>query len=114
MKMNCDIYSCVLYIILIASILYVSISKNNKLEEIGRKLTQGKINTLLILVIITLILTENVNLGILLSILYLLTLVRFNTKKENFQSEYGPSPLNCDTYRNKKDKIGNTQYPLHA
>ena len=113
-NMNMNMCSNILILALIVSIIYVSISNNNNLRTLGNRLTSGQINTVLILVIITLILTENIQIGLLVTILYLLMLIRFNSTKqqENFESDYGPNPLACDTYGDNKN--GTSFYPLHA
>ena len=49
--------------------------------------------------------------GFVLSLIYLVILVRFNEYAEKFKS--GPSPLSCDTYKNNKEKTGGTFYPLN-
>ena len=48
---------------------------------------------------------------LLLSIIYLVVLIRTNHTKEQFRS--GPSPLNCKTYGDSKEKTGVAFYPLH-
>lgn len=115
MNMNMNMYINILTLILVVSIFYVSMSQNNNLKNLGNRLTSGQINTVLILVIITLILTENIQLGLLVTILYIIMLIRFNKKnetQENFESEYGPNPLDCKTYGDNKN--GTSFYPLHA
>ena len=65
----------------------------------------------LVLLIIVLTCTENIQIGFMLALLFLIMLVRFN-QRENFIS--GPSPLNCETYGDSKKKTGTSYYPLHA
>ena len=66
------------------------------------------------MLIIGLTLTENLRLGILVAVLYLVSVIRFNNgSQENF-SQRGPSPLNCKTYGNSKERTGTAFYPLHA
>ena len=95
---------------LIVILIFVTITNNINPKIL--LITQGPINTILILAIITLCLQENINIGFLVAIIYLVLLTR-NTHKnqnENFESISGPSPLSCSTY--KKNKM-NVQYPLH-
>ena len=100
-----------LCVLLIVVTLLVSTTNNKKVSRIGRQVTTGYVNTVLILLIIVLTLTEDLQIGFTLALLYLVLLVRFN-KRENFES--GPSPIKCDTYGDSKKKTGTAFYPLHA
>ena len=100
-----------LCVLLILVTLLVSTTNNKKVSRIGRQVTTGYVNTVLILLIIVLTLTEDLQIGFTLALLYLILLVRFN-KRENFES--GPSPIKCDTYGDTKKKTGTAFYPLHA
>lgn len=106
----------VLLTLLIIVVFYVSLSNqlivNPKINNVLNKLTTGSVNTLLLLLIIGLTLSEDVNVGFLLAVIYLVVLIRTNKNKEGFES--GPSPLNCKTYGNSKEKTGVAYYPLHA
>ena len=115
MKKNMNMYLNVLMLVLVFLVLYVSIADNANLRTLGKRLTSGQINTVLILLIITLILTENIQMGLLITIIYLVLLVRFNSKenKEHFDSDYGPNPLDCNTYGESASKTGIAQYPLN-
>ena len=88
-----------------------SITDNQKINSLLNRLTSGSVNTLLLLAIISLTMTEDLQIGFILSIIYLLVLIRVNRVNENFRS--GPSPLNCSTYGNSREKTGVAQYPLH-
>ena len=105
-----------LLLILIIVIYYVTVSNNivnnPKVNNLMNRLTEGYVNTVLLLVIIGLTLTEDLNVGFLLSIIYLVVLIRTNHTKEQFRN--GPSPLNCKTYGDSKEKTGVAFYPLHA
>jgi hypothetical protein len=102
--------------ILIVIIFYVSVSENvvnnSKVNNVLTKLTNGEVNTVLLLAIIGLTLTEDLHIGFLLANIYLIVLIRSNKNKEGFES--GPSPLNCKTYGNSKEKTGTSFYPLHS
>lgn len=98
-------------VLLVLVTLFVGTTNHRKIAKIGRQVTSGYVNTVLILLIIVLSLTEDLQIGFTLALLYLILLVRFN-KRENFES--GPSPLKCDTYGDKKKKTGTAFYPLHA
>jgi hypothetical protein len=103
-------------VILVAFVVLVftSTTNNQEVRRVSNKLTTGWVNTVLIMLIIGLTLTENLRLGLLVSVLYLIAVIRFNTDlQENF-SKPGPSPLNCATYGNSKEKSGTAFYPLHA
>jgi len=104
-----------LLLILIVIVYYVTVSNNivnnPKVNNVMNRLTEGSVNTVLLLVIIGLTLTEDLNIGFLLSIIYLVVLIRTNHTKEQFRS--GPSPLNCKTYGNSREKNGVAFYPLH-
>lgn len=113
--MNMNMYLNILMLVLVVLIFYVSLSNNQKLKTLGNRLTSGQINTILILVIVTLILTENIQVGLLVTILYLMLLVRFNSKenKEHFDSDHGPNPIDCSTYGDSASKTGIAQYPIN-
>lgn len=110
MKNNKESLSCMLSLILVIVVLFLSYTNNRKVKKVGRQLTTGTVNTVLILLIIVLTLTEDVQIGFILTLMYLLMLVRFN-KQENFIS--GPSPLNCETYGDSKKKTGSAFYPIN-
>jgi len=94
-------------------LVYISITNNQEVKRVSNKLTTGWINTLLIMLILLLTMTENLRVGLLVSLLYLIVVVRFNNSlTENF-SQYGPSPLNCKTYGNSKEKTGSAFYPIN-
>tara|TARA_B100000795_G_C22707140_1_gene402023 strand:+ start:249 stop:584 length:336 start_codon:yes stop_codon:yes gene_type:complete len=94
-------------------LVYISITKNQEVRRVSNKLTTGWINTLLIMLILLLTMTENLRLGLLISLLYLIVVVRFNNGlTENF-SQYGPSPLKCSTYGDSKEKTGTSFYPIN-
>lgn len=112
MKNNID---CLIKLILIIFILFIVLSDNKNVREISNKLTTGTANTLIILAIIVLTLSENLKIGFYLTIIYLFLLIKYNVNnKENFKSESGYSPLNCKTYKDSKEKTGSAYYPLHA
>jgi hypothetical protein len=95
-------------------LVYVSTTNNQEVRRVSNKLTTGWINTVLIMLILGLSMTEDLQIGLLVTVVYLIAVVRFNRDlKENF-SQRGPSPLNCETYGNSKEKTGTTFYPLHA
>tara|TARA_Y200000002_G_C22638473_1_gene645804 strand:+ start:288 stop:635 length:348 start_codon:yes stop_codon:yes gene_type:complete len=102
--------------LLIIVVFYVTLSNqvvnNPKISNVLNKLTSGSVNTLLLLLIIGLTLSEDVNIGFLLAVVYLVVLIRTNKNKEGFES--GPSPLDCKTYGNSREKTGVAYYPLHA
>jgi hypothetical protein len=103
-------------VILVAFIVlvYMSTTNNKEVRRVSNKLTTGWINTVLVMLIVGLTLTENLRLGLLVAILYLVAVIRFNNGlHENF-SQLGPSPLNCSTYGNSKERTGTAFYPLHA
>tara|TARA_B110001469_G_C9306432_1_gene166058 strand:- start:9 stop:344 length:336 start_codon:yes stop_codon:yes gene_type:complete len=94
-------------------LVYISITNNQEVKRVSNKLTTGWINTLLIMLILLLTMTENLRVGLLVSLLYLIVVVRFNNSlTENF-SQYGPSPLNCKTYGDSKEKTGSAFYPIN-
>ncbi len=94
-------------------LVFVSSTENKEVERVANKLTTGWVNTLLILLIVSLTMTENLRLGLLLSLVYLIAVVRFNHGLvENF-SQNGPSPLNCSTYGNSREKTGSAFYPIN-
>ena len=103
---------CVLVGFLI--LVFISSTQNQEVTRVANKLTTGWVNTLLILLIVTLTMTENLRLGLLVVLVYLISVVRFNNGlHENFQSKPGPSPLNCDTYGNSREKTGTAFYPIN-
>ena len=111
MKNQNEVLMCSFCLILIVITLFLSVTQNRKVSKIGRQITSGQVNTVLILLIIVLTLTEDMQIGFMLSLIYLVLLVRFN-RQENFES--GPSPLSCDTYGDSKKRNGTAFYPLHA
>lgn len=112
MKNNMD---CLVKLILIIFILIIVLTDNKNVRNVSKKLTSGTTNTLIILAIIVLTLTENLKIGFYLTIIYLFLLIKYNVNsKENFKSEYGYSPLDCKTYKDSKNKTGSAYYPLHA
>ena len=103
---------CVLVAFLV--LVFISSTTNPEVTRVANKLTTGWVNTLLILLIVTLTMTENLRLGLLVTLVYLICVVRFNNGlTENFQSKPGPSPLNCSTYGDSKEKTGTAFYPLN-
>ena len=103
-------------VILVAFVVlvFISTTNNQEVRRVSNKLTTGWVNTVLVMLIIGLTLTENLRLGILVAVLYLIAVIRFNNGiNENF-SNSGPSPLNCATYGDSKEKTGTAFYPLHA
>ena len=106
----------VLLTILIFALFFVaasnSVEKDSKTNRILKKLTEGKVNTLLLILIIALTLSEDLQVGFLLAAIYLVVLVRTQKSREDFES--GPSPLNCKTYGDSKEKTGTAFYPLHS
>ena len=111
MKNNNQVVNIILPLVLIATVLFVGTTDNKKVSNIGTQLTTGYVNIVLVLLIIVLTCTENIQIGFMLDLLFLIMLVRFN-QRENFIS--GPSPLNCETYGDSKKKTGTSYYPLHA
>lgn len=116
--MNQKMLNNLLLTVLIIGVLFVSISNeivnNKKINNLLNRLTEGPVNTLLLLSIIGLVLTEDSKIGLLLSIIYLIVLIRTNRNiniNENFRA--GPSPLNCKTYGDSRKKTGSSFYPLH-
>lgn len=110
MKNNLECFGNIILII----ILFLVFTTNNvEVNKISNKMVNGNLNTILILVIITLILTENVKIGFYLTIIYLVLLMKKNHNIENFDSDLGYSPLDCNTYGESKKKTGNSFYPLH-
>ena len=112
-----NIYYSGLLIVLIVITMYLGISNHiiekPKVNNLLHRIVDGQFNTLLIFLIIGLTLTEDLKLGFLLCIIYLLLLVRVHRihSKEGFQS--GPSPLRCKTYGDSREKTGVAFYPLH-
>ena len=108
----------VLLTILISLILLFFVAASNKVDKesktnrILKKLTEGKVNTLLLILIIALTLSEDLQVGFLLAAIYLVVLVRTQKSREDFES--GPSPLNCKTYGDSREKTGTAFYPLHS
>ncbi len=103
-------------VILVAFVVlvFISTTNNQEVRRVSNKLTTGWVNTVLIMLIVGLSLTENLRLGLLVAVLYLIAVIRFNRDlQENF-SKPGPSPLNCATYGNSKERTGTAFYPLHA
>ena len=110
MKNNKAILNCVMSLVLIALTLFLGTTNNRKVKKVGNQLTEGKVNTVLIVLIIVLTLTEDLQIGFMLTLIYLVMLVRFN-KKENFMS--GPSPLKCETYGDSRKRTGTAFYPIN-
>ena len=111
---NCE---CMINIILIIIIISLAITNNKEIKNIGQKITDGYMNNLIIIIIIALTTSENMKIGLYLTIIYLFLLIKYNKnfkKFTNFKSQHGYSPLNCKTYGNSKKKTGSTFYPLHA
>ena len=108
-----DVINLLCLIGLFVLVFYTAISENNRLKDVGHKITEGQINTVLILVIIVLVMTENLQVGFLLLVIYTILLFRFNNKnnKEGFRP--GPSPLDCKTYGDSNKRVGSAFYPLH-
>ena len=108
-----DILNLLCLIGLFVLVFFTAISENKRLKDVGNKVTKGNINTLLILVIIVLVMTENLQVGFLLLVIYTILLFRFNkdNNKEGFKP--GPSPLDCKTYGDSNKKVGSAFYPLH-
>ena len=103
---------CVLVAFLV--LVYISSTTNQEVGRVANKLTTGWVNTLLILLIVTLTMTEHLRLGLLVTLVYLISVVRFNNGlQENFDSKPGPSPLNCDTYGDSREKTGSAYYPIN-
>jgi di/tricarboxylate transporter len=111
LALNNESINCLASLILIVLVIFVSVTNNKNVRRVGNQITSGTVNTILILLIIALVLTEDLQMGFVLSLIYLVILVRFNEYAENFKS--GPSPLSCDTYKNNKEKTGGTFYPLN-
>jgi hypothetical protein len=114
--MNQTMLNNLLLTVLIICVLFVSISNeivnNEKINNLLNRLTEGSVNTFLLLSIIGLVLTEDSKIGLLLSIIYLVILIRTNRNiNESFRA--GPSPLNCKTYGDSRKKTGSAFYPLH-
>ena len=109
-------YECLINLVLIIIILLIFTTNNKKVNDISKKMLNGKINTILIIIIITLILTENIKMGFYLTIIYLFLLIKNknNNSKEYFDSDYGYSPLNCNTYSDSRKKNGSAYYPLNS
>jgi hypothetical protein len=111
MKNSNLIVNVILPLILIALVLLVGTTNDRRVRKISNQLTTGYVNIILILLIVVLSCTENIQVGFMLALLFLIMLIRFN-KNEGFMS--GPSPLNCDTYGDSRKKNGSSYYPLHA
>tara|TARA_B100000768_G_C11170695_1_gene328577 strand:- start:389 stop:730 length:342 start_codon:yes stop_codon:yes gene_type:complete len=94
-------------------LVFISNTKNKEVKRISNKLTKGWINTLLILLIITLSMTENIRIGLFIAFTYILCIVRFNDSPMEHFSNYGPSPLNCGTYGNSRKNTGVAFYPIN-
>lgn len=100
-------------LVVFLALVFMSVTNNMEVRRVSNKLTSGWINTVLILLILGLAITEDLRIGLLVSVLYLVAVVRFNNSShENFRS--GPSPLNCSTYGDSKQKTGTAFYPLHV
>lgn len=111
--MNSHLHNLLVLLIFVV-LVFVSTSNNDEFRRVINKLTTGWINTVLILLILGLSMTENLRVGLLVSVIYLISVVRFNRNlTENF-SQPGPNPLDCKTYGNSKKNTGTAFYPLHA
>ena len=100
-------------LVVFLALVFMSVTNNMEVRRVSNKLTSGWINTVLILLILGLAVTEDLRIGLLVSVIYLVAVVRFNNgTHENFRS--GPSPLNCSTYGDSKKRTGTAFYPLHA
>ena len=112
-----NIYYSIILVVLIVVVMYLGISNhiitNSKVNNLLHRLVDGRFNTLLIFAIVALTLTEDLNLGFLLCIIYLLILVRVHRVNSNEGFNSGPSPLKCKTYGNSREKTGVAFYPLH-
>lgn len=106
-----DMINNMCLIVLVVLVFVSALSQDKKLKKIANQLTDGKINTLLILVIVALIMTENLQVGFLLLVIYSVLLYRFHNNKEGFKP--GPSPLDCKTYGDSNKRVGSAFYPLH-
>ena len=100
-----NLYNIFLVLLLVITY-YIAISNtivdNQKINSLLNKLTSGSVNTLLLLAIIVLSMTEDLQIGLILATIYLLVIIRVKKVNENFRS--GPSPLNCSTYGNSREK----------
>lgn len=94
-------------------LVFISNTKNQEVKRISNKLTKGWINTLLILLIICLSMTENIRIGLFMAFIYILCVVRFSDSPMEYFSNYGPSPLNCSTYGDSRKKTGSSFYPIN-
>tara|TARA_B100000989_G_C19216110_1_gene333905 strand:- start:159 stop:548 length:390 start_codon:yes stop_codon:yes gene_type:complete len=108
-----DVLNLLCLIGLFVLVFFTAISESKRLKDVGHKITDGNINTLLILVIIVLVMTENLQVGFLLLVIYTVLLFRFNVKKNNEGFKPGPSPLDCKTYGDTNKRVGSAFYPLH-
>jgi len=106
-----DVINVMCLLVLVVLVFVSALSDDKKLKNIGSQLTDGKINTVLILVIVALIMTENLQVGFLLLVIYSVLLFRFNNNTEGFKP--GPSPLDCKTYGDTNKNVGSAFYPLH-
>lgn len=114
--MNKNMLNNLLLTVLIIIVLFVSVSNeivnNQKINNLLNRLTNGSVNTFLLLCIIGLVLTEDLRVGLILSVIYLVILIRVNRSlNEGFRA--GPSPLSCNTYGDSRKKTGSAFYPLH-
>ena len=112
-----NIYYTILLIVLIVLAMYLGISNHiintPKVNNLLHRIADGRFNTLLIFLIIALTLTEDLNIGFLLCMIYLIILIRVHRVQANEGFRSGPSPLNCKTYGNSREKTGVAFYPLH-
>jgi hypothetical protein len=112
-----NIYYSILLIVLIVITMYLGISNHiintPKVNNLLHRIVEGRFNTLLIFLIIALTLTEDLNIGFLLCMIYLIILIRIHRVQASEGFRSGPSPLNCKTYGNSREKTGVAFYPLH-
>ena len=59
-------------------LVYVSTTNNQEVRRVSNKLTTGWINTVLIMLILGLSMTEDLQIGLLVTVVYLIAVVRFN------------------------------------
>ncbi len=107
-------FECTVNIILIFILVLLFTNKNKTINNISNKMINGYMNTVLILLIITLILTENIKMGFYLTVIYLFLLIKNKKKLEFFNSNYGYSPLDCKTYGDSRKKTGSVFYPINS
>lgn len=97
---------------LLLALIYLSTTNERTVRNMSRRLTSGYVNTILILCIISLSMYEDKHIGFIVAVIYLVLVVRFQELFiENFKS--GPSPLNCSTYGDSKERTGSAYYPIN-